>query len=387
MAPEAHTKSRRTSVRQVDGSRERKEFVRFPWAIYRDDPNWVPPLRTAANRQLDPARSPFFEHAEARLYLAWRDERPVGRIAAIVNHLHNSYHEDQRGFWGFFETENDAGTAGALLEAAAADLRDHGMAEMQGPFNPSVNAECGLLIEGFDSPPALMMPYNKPYYPRLVAEAGHEKEQDLLAYDARAEEFLQNEEVRSRLARLAKVVKRRHPDISVRPLDRKNYRPDVLALGRIFNAARENNWAYVPTTDAEMQEMARDMKQVVDPGLILIAEVKGEPAGCIIALPDLSPLLKKMNGRLLPFGWLHLLLGRKNIRRMRVFGAACLPAYRNLGVTALLFHQFTENAIRAGYESAEISWVAEDNTKSAETIIAAIQPTLYKRYRVYRRDL
>ncbi|MFO7898239.1 MAG: N-acetyltransferase [Planctomycetota bacterium] len=374
-------------VREVAGWRERHAFLRLPWSIYEGDPHWVPPLLRSVDHQLDADRHPFFEHAEARLYLAWRGGRPAGRIAAIVNHRHNSYHKDRRGFWGFFESEDDAATALALLDAAAEDLRRHGMTEMQGPFNPSVNAECGLLIDGFDRRPALLMPYNPPYYPALVERAGLTKAQDLYAYDARAEEFLQKADASGRLARLARAVERRRPEISVRPLDTSNYAAEVTALGRVFNTARRDNWAYVPATDAEMAQMAREMKPIIDPRLVLVAEVRGDLAGCILALPDVNPILQRMNGRVLPFGWLRLLLGRRRVRRMRVFGAACLPRYQNLGVTALLFHRFTRGVIEAGYDSAEISWVAEGNVKSADTILSAISPTLYKRYRVYTRDL
>ncbi len=374
-------------VHQVADRRERKLFLRLPWRLYESDPLWVPPLLGAVNKQLDPRRHPFFKHAEARLYLAWRGARPVGRVAAIVNHLHNSYHGETTGFWGFFETEPDPGVARALLDRAADDLRGCGMTEMRGPFNPSTNAECGLLVEGFDRPPAILMPYNPPYYPEFVEQAGHRPIKELYAYVLFAEQVAGDQGTRQRLERIARAVQRRHPEITVRSLAMARYKAEVAALGEVFNAARRDNWGYVPTTDAELQLMAREMKPIALPDLILIAELRGKPVGCLISLPDINPLLQKLNGRLFPFGWARFLWGKRRIRRLRVFGVACLPEYRGLGVTALLFDRFIRNGLRWGCPEAELSWVADDNLQSVRTLQSAFQPRLYKRYRIYGREL
>ncbi len=374
-------------VREVAGRRERRLFIRLPWTLYRSDPLWVPPLLSAIDTQLDPTRHPFFKHAEARLYLARRQGRPVGRIAAIVNRLHNSTHGEKAGFWGFFETERDPAVAAALLDAAADDLRRAGMTRMTGPFNPSINSECGLLVDGFDRPPVILMPYNPPWYPDFVEAAGLEPEQDLHAYWISTEDFVADVEARERLERIAKAVRRRHPDLTVRPLDMARYDAEVMALGKVFDAARRANWGYVPTTDAELRFMAREMKPIVAPEFALVAELRGQPIGCLISLPDINLLLRKLNGRLFPFGWARLLLGRRRLRTVRVFGAGCLPEYRTLGVTPLLFDQFVRNAVRLGCEGGELSWVAEDNLKSMRTIESAFRPRLYKRYRIYNREL
>lgn len=374
-------------VREVAGGGERRAFLRFPWSIYRTEPNWVPPLVSAVDRQLDATRHPFFEHAEARLYLAWRAGRMVGRIAAIINHLYNSYHNEKAGFWGFFESVDDVKVARALLDRACEDVRSRGMNCSSGPFNPSTNAECGLLVEGFEHPPVVLMPYNPRYYPVLVEAAGFERAKDLYAYRLTDEDVDAGLRTRQRLERIAAAVRRRHPEVAVRPLDMARYEAEVVALGELFNEARRDNWGYVPTTDAELRLMAREMRAIVEPGLVLVAEVEGRPIGCVMAIPDVNPVLKKLNGRLLPFGWVRFLAGRRRVSGIRVFGAACLPEYRKLGVTPLLFERLIESGERLGYRQAELSWIAEDNVQSVRTLEAAFEPRLYKRYRVYARAL
>ncbi len=374
-------------VRLVASRRERRLFLRLPWRLYRGDPNWVPPLLSSVRHTLDPRHNPFYERAESRLYLAWREGRPVGRIVATINHAHNAYHHDKVGFWGFFETENDSAAAQALLDAAADDLRSHSMTEMRGPFNPSINAECGVLIEGFDRPPSLMMPYNPPFYPQLIERAGHAKHKDLLAYYLDQDMIAPGTEARERLERIEKLVRRRHPELVVRTLDMSRYLEEVLALGELFNAARERNWGYVPVTRAEMLRMAREMRPVVVPECVIMGELGGKLAGCTMGLLDVGPLLQKANGRLFPFGWFHLLFGRKRLDAMRIFGAAVLPEYRHVGIIPVLFLQYLRNSKALGYYWGELSWVAEDNTASIATLDAAFKPRLYKRYRIYQRKL
>ncbi|MFP4056136.1 MAG: N-acetyltransferase [Candidatus Brocadiia bacterium] len=374
-------------VRQVAGRAQRRAFLRLPWRLYRDDPLWVPPLLAAVDRTLDPRRNPFFEHGEARLLLAWSQGRPVGRIAAIVNRLHNDYHGDRVGFWGFFESERDPRVAQALFAAAAHCLRAHGLTEMRGPFNPSINDECGLLVEGFDHPPALLMPYNPPWYAELIAQAGLQPIKELYAYRLVDQDVASDRRTVQRLETLARGIRRRCPQLHVRQLDMASYARDVAALGELFNTVRRHNWGFVPVTEAELRAMARDMRPIVDPEIVLLAELEGRLVGCLLALPDLNPLLRKLDGRLLPLGWLRLLWGRRRARGLRLFGAGALPEHRNLGVVPLLFAQFIRNGLRRGYQTGELSWVAEDNVQSIRTIEHAVRPRLYKRYRIYARPV
>lgn len=374
-------------VRPVTGAKERKAFLRLPWAIYAQDPLWVPPLLSAMDKLVDPARNPFFEHAEQQLFLAWRGGEPVGRIAATIDRLHAERHGEQVGFWGFFESPNDVGVANALFDAAADHLRGKGMAEMRGPFSPSINGECGLLAEGFDRPPFVLMPHNPAYYPALVEGAGMTRHKDLFAYIIHSEQVGPHRPTIKRLERLATAIRRRHPDLTVRPVDLSRYEDEVLTCGRLFNTVREPNWGFVPMTDAELRALARDMRPIAEPALAIVCELRGKPIGCLLGIPDINPLLRKMNGGLFPFGWLKFLLGRRKLARARIFGAGALPEYRNLGVTPLLITELIHRSQAAGYFTGELSWVAEDNVRSLRVIENAINPECYKTYRIYAREL
>lgn len=377
-------------VRPVATQQERKAFLRLPWAIHADDPCWVPPLLSAAERTLDPERNPFFEHGEMTQFLAWRGKEAVGRVAAIIDRAHNERNEPEgegAGFWGFFETVDDPAVAAALFDAAAEHLRGRGMTVLRGPFSPNINGEIGLLVEGFDSMPYVLMPYNPPYYVERVEGAGFVQHKDLFAYLMHADRVAAHRPNIRRLERLAAAIRRRQPGLTVRTLDLARYDQEVATLGRLFNLARSENWGFVPMSDAEIRAMARDMRPIVDTTLVYIAELHGEPVGCIMGIPDLNPILKKMNGRLWPFGWLHLLLGRRRVHCARIFGVGTLPEYRKTGVTPLLINELRRHSLAAGYDTGELSWVAEDNLRSLRLIEQAIQPRRYKTYRIYQRPL
>ncbi len=374
-------------IRRVDGKNERKQFLRFPWTVYEGDPYWVPPLLAAAERVLSPASNPFFQQGEIELYVAWRNGQPVGRIAAIIDRAHVERHSEKAGFWGFFEAVNDADVAGALFDAASAHLRQRGMAVMRGPFGPNINGECGLLVEGFDSMPYVLMPYNPPYYQELVEKAGFACHMELHAFRVEDYQVAPEQATVKRFERLAAAVHKRQPGLSVRTIDMSRYDDEVLALGRLFNTARRDNWGFVPASDAEIRTMARDLKRIVDPDLVLICEHDGKPVGCIMGIPDLSPVLKKMNGRMFPLGWLHFLLGKRRVRAARIFGAGVLPEYRSAGVTVLLIVEFIRRGLHADYNAGEISWVSASNVRSLGVIEKAIRLHRYKTYRIYERAL
>lgn len=374
-------------VRRIDGKGDRKQFLRFPWTVYDDDPHWVPPLLCAADRVLSSASNPFFEQGEIDLYVAWRNGRPVGRIAAIIDHAHNERYAEKVGFWGFFEAVNDTDVADALFDAAGAQLLERGMTTMRGPFNPNINGECGLLVEGFDSMPYVLMPYNPAYYQELVEKCRFTCHMELYAFRVEDYDVGPEQATVKRFERLAAAVHKRQPGLSVRTIDMSRYDDDVLALGRLFNTARRDNWGFVPASDAEIRTMACDMKPIVDPNLVLICELDGKPVGCIMGIPDVSPVLKKMNGQMFPFGWLHFLLGKRRVRAARIFGAGVLPEYRAAGVTVLLIVEFIRRGLQASYNAGEISWVSASNIRSLGVIEKAIQLSRYKTYRIYERLL
>ena len=377
----------RLDVRPVRSRRELKQFIHLPWRIYRDWPLWVPPLIGEMKKTFNPRRNPFFEHGWIEPTLAWRNGRAVGRIAVIVNHLHNEVHQDKTAFWGFFEAEDDPEVFKALFDHAAEELSSRGYDRMWGPMNPSINSECGFLVEPFDLPPVLLMPYNPPYYPQHTEALGHRKCQDLLGYWIDDPFERANSEPIQRLRRMAKVARRKLPHVTVRTLDRRRLDEDTASLNALFNKAREHNWGFVPLTDEEFRERVREMRMIVDPEFMYLAEADGKVIGCLMGLPDINPILKKCNGRLLPLGWLHFLLGRRKCKGARLFGSALLPEYRQSGALALLFDMLTEKHPDLGYSPLECSWIAESNQRNLDTLthLLALEP--HKRYRVYTRDI
>ncbi|MEN8148693.1 MAG: N-acetyltransferase [Planctomycetota bacterium] len=374
-------------VRPVAGKRDLTRFIRLPYRLYAGNPNWIAPLEIAFRAELDREKHPFFREADAEYFLARRDGRVVGRIAAVENRAHNRQQNDRAGFWGWFETEDDPEVAAALLDRAAGWLRERGLESMRGPFNPSINGPCGMLLDAWDRPPMALMPYNPPSYPKLVEAAGHEKLLDLLALLVRPEDFSPDHPPIAKLSRLAKAVRRRRPDIVYRSLDMSRYDEDTAGLSALFNEARGDNWGYVPVTDEEFAVLAKDMKPFVHPDLIILAELAGEIIGCLIAIPDLNARFARCRGRLLPFGWWHLIRNRRKVEWTRFFGAATKEAWRNSGITAVLIDLAIQNGRRIGLAGGEISWVAETNLKSLGTIQSAFGIEPYKHYRIYNRDL
>jgi len=375
------------TVREVTGRRDRRVFLRLPWRLYAGDPLWVPPLLRGLTRTLDPKHNPALLNAELALFVAWRGGRPVGRISATVDRLHNEYRGVRTGFWGYFETENDPAVAGALLDRAADHLRERGMIDMEGPVSPAAHGQCGLLVEGFDEPPAVSMPYNPPYYVHLVEQAGLKSVEEMYAYHLSFDTLGPESAAMQRLDRLARGIRRRHPGLTVRPIDMTRYEADLLDLGRLADTALEENPDHVPFTDDEMRAMAREVRGIIDPDLVLLADVAGTTVGCAFGLPDINPLLRKINGRLFPLGWLKFIAGKRSIRSARIIGWGALTEHRHMGVIPLLMHTLILNARRRGYRDAELSWVAEENIKAFRTLERAVGPRLSKRYRIYRRDL
>jgi ribosomal protein S18 acetylase RimI-like enzyme len=366
------------TIDAVSTAREKKQFIRLPWTIYAGDPHWVPPLLIERQDFLNPAKNPFFEHAAVRLFLA-RDAggRIVGRIAAIDNRHHVARHGEKVGFFGLFECVDDQDTANALFDAAAGFLRDRGLEVMRGPENMSINDDVGLLIKGFDRPPFIMMPHNPPYYERLVDGYGFRKAMDLLAYYGEHDDPNPPE----RLQRGVAALRKRYA-YTIRTVDMKRFPAEVELIKKIYNEAWEENWNAIPMTDHEFSHLAKDLKLVLDPEMCLIAEVGGEIAGFLLALPDVNRALIKMNGRLLPLGLPKLLWHKRRIDRIRVIALGILPRFRRMAISSALICETYKRGVARGYRAAELSWILETNAAMNNALINE-GFIVHKTYRVY----
>ena len=359
------------------------EFIKFPYKFYKGDPCWVPPLLAERKSFFNPAKNPFFQHARVRYFMACDDGRPVGRVAGILNEAHNGFHGEKVYFFGFFECANRPDFASALMEKVAAAAKEEKMEILRGPANFSSNDEWGFLLEGFDSPPVVQMPYNPPYYNELFEKLGFQKAKDLFAY-------LTDEENRppERMTRLAQKVKEKER-VRVRPFSMKNFDAEVKILKEIYNQAWEKNWGFVPMTDAEFEHAAQEMKPFVDPDIALIAEVEGKPVGFCLSLPDINQVLIKLNGRLFPFGIFKLLWHlkvKKTINGARTITLGVLPEYRKRGIDNVLSTESYFSGMKKGYFTAEMSWILEDNYLM-NRIMEVWGSKLYKKYRIWEKKL
>jgi GNAT superfamily N-acetyltransferase len=369
----------RPDIEPARGRRDRAAFVALPYELHRALPGWTPMFRRDARAVLDPERNPFFDHAERELFLARRERRVVGRIAAIHDRLHRETHRDRVGFFGFFECVNDPEVAQALLDAAAGWLDGRGCEALRGPFNPSINDEAGLLVDGFDTPSVLMMPHTPPYYPALVEGAGLRKVKDLLAFQST------HTTLPDRLVAATRVVGERH-GITLRRIDMKRFAEEVALVRRLFNAGWERNWGYVPLTDREVDHLAAQLKPLVAPELVAFAERGGRPIGFAAGVPDFNVALRtNPSGRLFP-GILKVLRASRRITRLRVMLLGTLPEWHGRGVDALLYRHVWENGRAKGYEWAEAGWVLEDNHAMINGLVR-MGFEAYKTYRVYERPI
>jgi len=328
---------------------------------------------------LSPAKNPFFLHAEGQYFLAWREGRPVGRIGAIKNDAHNREHHDRVGFYGFFESLNDQAIANALFDAAATWLHGKGFGVMRGPMSPSVNDECGLLVQGFDTPPTLMMPHNPPYYVDLHNRYGFTKAKDLLVYQSTTTELPE------RIVRAANVLAERK-GISLRPLNMKRFRQEVELVKALYNQAWEKNWGFVPLTEAEIDHLARQLKPIVVPDVVCFAEREGKVIGFAVALPDLNVALKhNPSGRLFP-GIFKILWHARRVSRLRILLLGVLREYRSTGVDALMYHWIWTKGVARGFQWGEGGWILEDNMPM-NNAATGLGFRHYKTYRVYDKPL
>jgi GNAT superfamily N-acetyltransferase len=370
------------TVRPVRSQADERRFIDFIYTHYRGSEHWVPPLRMERRKLIDTRKNPFYRHAERELFLAERGGRIVGRIGAIVNHNHNRRHNDRVGFFGFFESVDDQQVATVLFDAARGWLRGRGLDAMRGPANPSVNDEYGLLVEGFDEPPVVMMPYNPPYYAALIEGCGLAKAKDLYAYELLTPVTLGV----PKLKRAYEVFQKRS-GLTYRSLDMKQFPAEIERIKKVYNRAWQQNWGEVPMTDEEFDALAADLKHVVLPELVLFAETPaGEVAGFALNLPDINiPLKDNRNGGLLRGLWL-LATRRKRIDFCRVLVLGVLPEYRRSGAASVLFYEYALRAEKLGYRGGEASWILEDNVmmiRAAELMGGR----RYKTYRIYEQGI
>jgi GNAT superfamily N-acetyltransferase len=360
---------------------QQRRFVDLPWRLYQEDACWRPPLRLAQEELLGFRPHPFYDESKSCSFLATRGSRDVGRLTAIVNAGHVRRYGENRGFFGFFECEDDLAAAEALFAAAREWLSGQGMTTLRGPTNPSLNYECGLLIEGFETAPFFMMTHNRPYYPPLVEAQGLGKIEDLYAFWG---EMSMLDTIDSKLGVMVEGVKERF-GVVVRPLDRSRFEDEVRMFLDIYNSSLGGTWGFVPLSDAEVRHMATSLKYLIVPELALVAEVDGKPIGSVFCLLDYNDRIKAINGRLFPFGFLRLLWNKRAIRRMRAVSTNVVPEYQAWGVGLVLMAALVPRLYEWGMQEVEFSWVLESNHLSKRTLERG-GAIVTKKYRLYQDD-
>jgi len=369
-------------VRPVSSRRELARFVKLPWRLYRNEPNWVPPLVFERKRFLDRKKNPYFHHAEAEYFLAWRDGEPVGRITAQIDRTFNEYHGERSGHFGFFESEDDPEVANALLETAVAWLRERGMERMFGPFDFTMNDECGLLVEGHDRKPMVKQPWHHAYYQGLLEGAGLSKAVDLLMWELH---ITDREKLLPVLFELAEKLEPEH-GIRVRHMRKKDLEGEIKRFQEIYNVAWRENWGFTPLTYEELLHTAKESKPLLDEDWMMAADTKeGETVAIALTVPDVNQVLAELDGRLLPFGWYKLLTAKKRIDRVRVGFLGVKPEYQHTGVAAGLYVEHFEMAARTPKKGGEMGWILETNT-AMNRGMEAMNGRVVKKYRVYERE-
>lgn len=350
-------------VRRVVSKADWNEFIELPWEVYGKDPYWVPPLRITVKDALDVDKNPFFKHAYMLPLLAVKEGKVVGRAVGVIDDAHNKFHSEQTVFFGFYESIDDQLVADALLSEVAKWGKGRGMNTLRGPVNPSTNHECGLLVEGFEDSPTVMTTYNPPYYAALFEKWGLVKSKDLLSYiiDSRTSKFS------DRLMAQAEKLKQAG-NVTFRAIKMNEFDKEIEKILDIYNDAWEKNWGFVPMTPEEFRHMAKDMKTILDPSLLLIAEVRGETAAFALALPDVNQAIKTVrNGKLLPFGFIKLLWNlkgpgkKKTINRCRIITLGIKKKYQSAGIGPVLYLEYLRRGPEGGYPAGEASWILEDN--------------------------
>ena len=368
----------------VQSAIEKKLFIDYEWQANKNSENWVSPLRMERNALLNTKKNPFFTHAKIKLFLAYKMNKIAGRIAAITNENHNKFHNDNVGFWGFFECENDQDVANALFDNAANWLKNENKDGMLGPMNPSTNDECGTLIEGFDTKPFIMMRHNPVYYPQLIEKYGNRKAKDLFAWYTTPEHSSKN--ISEKMERVASKIIKKY-DLVIRNISVKNIKSEIKLIKEVYNNAWTRNWGFVPFTDAEIDHVANDLKDIANDDLMFMAEKGGKPIGFCITIPNVNEILARIpNGKLFPTGIFKLLFGIKKIKSVRTIIMGVNKEYQFLGLGSIFYIKSIKKALEKGYTGAEMSWILEDNDLMNKAI-ESIGSKVYKKYRIYKYSL
>ena len=372
--------SESVTIHSVLKKSELNAFIRFPYTHYKNNPFWVPPLLSNQKILLNSNKHPFYEHANTQFFIAKRNGNIVGRIAGIIDHEHNRIHQEKTGFFGFFETVDDYSIAEKLLNSARSWIKSQGMQVFRGPVNPSQNEDCGLLIDSFDSPPVIMMPYNPHYYVDFIQRFGFKKVMDLNAY------FIDSEKPPpEKLIRVAEAIRKKQ-NLTVRPINMKDFDNEAKKVWYVYNNAWSKNWGFVPMTENEFKHLAHNLKSVVEPEIALMAEIDGQPIGFSLALPDINQALIHTNGRLLPFGLFKILWYSRKINFIRIIILGVIHKYQKRGIDAIFYLDTWRNAVKKGYVKGEMSWLLENNdmiNRSAKMLGGRI----YKTYRMYEMPI
>lgn len=372
-------------IKPVRTKAEIKAFIRMPDRLYANDPNWVRPLMAERLALLDRTKNPFFQHAEACYWMAYRGEKPVGRISAQIDHSHEKSVGERVGHFGMFECVNDETVARSLFDKAEHWLKEKGCSCIRGPFNLSTNGECGLLVDGFQTPPVLMMGHGLPYYPEILKNMGYRKAKDLLAYEL--------DLLRPLPPRIARFVSsaERSGNYVLRNIDMNNYDQELRTIIDIFNDAWSENWGFVPLTEDEAKHLAKEIRPIVSPHRVRICDFKGEPVAMFVTLPDVNAAIKEVNGKLLPFGWWTMIrrLFLSYPRRMRtpLMGVrkSLQKTRHSAAISLLMIEKTRQEVVQRGANWAELSWILEDN-HGMRNILSEIGCEIYKTYRIYEKE-
>jgi len=372
-------------IKQHQPGKDLKDFIQVAFEVYRDDPAWVPPLHMEITDRLTPEKNPFFEHAEVALFTAWKDGKAVGRISAQIDHEHLRIHEDNAGFFGFFDTVDDQEVASALIAAAEDWLASRGMTVMRGPFSLSINEETGLLVEGFDSPPTIMSPHHRSYQGALAEAAGLQKVKDCYGWKH------QVVPAPARAQRAWEAITSL-PEVRFRSVNPRNLKKEVRDILDVFNDAWQHNWGFVPATDAEAKKMAADLQLILDKELSFFAEIDGQPVAICVCLPNLNEVIFDFGGKLNPVTvgkliWRLKIRGPKSARLMLLGIRTDLRGKKRYAPLAMaVIAELVRRGLKQGYEWAELGWTLEDN-RLINAAIRSMGATIYKRYRLFEKPI